>query len=129
MLASVQSTFQFQVGFHIRKAIDRDNLAFLFIILLCFSQQWQSRWTSSSGSRPTWRTWLSYSLYFCFSVNGGRAGGLHHQGVDQHGEPGFLIHYSSVFQSTVAEQVDFIIRESTNMENLALMYEGWTAWI
>jgi PI-3-kinase-related kinase SMG-1 len=29
----------------------------------------------------------------------------------------------------VAEQVDFIIRESTNMENLALMYEGWTAWI
>jgi len=32
-------------------------------------------------------------------------------------------------RSTVTEQVDFIIRESRNEENLALMYEGWTAWI
>ena len=32
-------------------------------------------------------------------------------------------------QSSVGEQVDFIIREAMNMENLALMYEGWTAWI
>ena len=34
-----------------------------------------------------------------------------------------------MFQSTVGEQVDFIIREAMNMENLSLMYEGWTAWI
>ena len=26
-------------------------------------------------------------------------------------------------------QVDFIIREATNVDNLALLYEGWTAWI
>ena len=32
-------------------------------------------------------------------------------------------------RSSVAEQVDFIIRESTNVENLALLYEGWTSWI
>jgi len=32
-------------------------------------------------------------------------------------------------RATVGEQVDFIIRESQNQENLALMYEGWTAWI
>ena len=35
----------------------------------------------------------------------------------------------SVFQSSVGEQVDFLIREAMNTENLALMYEGWTAWI
>lgn len=32
-------------------------------------------------------------------------------------------------KSSVAEQVDFIIREATNVDNLALLYEGWTAWI
>ena len=32
-------------------------------------------------------------------------------------------------RSSVGEQVDFLIRESQNAENLALMYEGWTAWI
>jgi PI-3-kinase-related kinase SMG-1 len=32
-------------------------------------------------------------------------------------------------KATVAEQVDFIIREATNVDNLALLYEGWTAWI
>eukprot|EP00094_Tigriopus_californicus_P005418 TCALIF_05224-PA protein Name:"Similar to Smg1 Serine/threonine-protein kinase SMG1 (Mus musculus)" AED:0.14 eAED:0.15 QI:0/0.66/0.5/1/0/0/4/861/3250 len=32
-------------------------------------------------------------------------------------------------KSSVAEQVDFIIREATSLDNLALMYEGWTAWI
>ena len=32
-------------------------------------------------------------------------------------------------QSSVGEQVDFLIREAMNTENLALMYEGWTAWI
>ena len=26
-------------------------------------------------------------------------------------------------------KVDFIIREATSIDNLALMYEGWTAWI
>ena len=35
----------------------------------------------------------------------------------------------TMFQSSVVEQVDFLIRESQNSENLALMYEGWTAWI
>ena len=32
-------------------------------------------------------------------------------------------------RSSVAEQVDFIIREATNVDNLALLYEGWTSWI
>lgn len=32
-------------------------------------------------------------------------------------------------KASVAEQVDFIIREATNVDNLALLYEGWTAWI
>ena len=32
-------------------------------------------------------------------------------------------------RSSVQEQVDFIIRESTSLDNLAHMYEGWTAWI
>ena len=32
-------------------------------------------------------------------------------------------------RSSVAEQIDFIIRESTNLDNLALLYEGWTSWI
>ena len=32
-------------------------------------------------------------------------------------------------RSSVAEQVDFIIREATCLDNLALLYEGWTAWI
>lgn len=32
-------------------------------------------------------------------------------------------------RSSVQEQVDFIIRESTSIDNLAHMYEGWTAWI
>ena len=35
----------------------------------------------------------------------------------------------NLFQSSVGEQVDFLIREAMNTENLALMYEGWTAWI
>ena len=35
----------------------------------------------------------------------------------------------SIIQSSVGEQVDFLIREAMNTENLALMYEGWTAWI
>ena len=32
-------------------------------------------------------------------------------------------------KSDISEQVDFIIREATSLDNLALMYEGWTAWI
>lgn len=32
-------------------------------------------------------------------------------------------------KASVEEQVDFIIREATSQENLAFMYEGWTAWI
>ncbi|KAH7680461.1 Phosphatidylinositol 3- and 4-kinase family protein [Aphelenchoides avenae] len=30
---------------------------------------------------------------------------------------------------TPAEQVDFLISEATSLSNLALMYEGWTAWV
>ena len=41
----------------------------------------------------------------------------------------FVFLWHLIFQSTVGEQVDFIIREAMNMENLSLMYEGWTAWI
>ena len=32
-------------------------------------------------------------------------------------------------KASVAEQVDFIIREATNVDSLAMLYEGWTAWI
>ena len=32
-------------------------------------------------------------------------------------------------RSTVSEQVDYVIRESMNLINLALMYEGWTSWV
>lgn len=32
-------------------------------------------------------------------------------------------------RATVQEQVDFIIREATSIDNLSLMYEGWTSWI
>ncbi|XP_061604634.1 serine/threonine-protein kinase SMG1 [Phyllopteryx taeniolatus] len=30
---------------------------------------------------------------------------------------------------SVAEQVDFVIKDATNMDNLAQLYEGWTAWV
>ncbi|XP_077980517.1 serine/threonine-protein kinase SMG1-like [Glandiceps talaboti] len=30
---------------------------------------------------------------------------------------------------SVAEQVDFVIRDATNFDNLAQLYEGWTAWV
>jgi PI-3-kinase-related kinase SMG-1 len=30
---------------------------------------------------------------------------------------------------SVAEQVDWVIREATSIDNLSKMYEGWTAWI
>lgn len=32
-------------------------------------------------------------------------------------------------RSTIAEQVDFVIKEATNLENLAVLYEGWTPWV
>ncbi len=32
-------------------------------------------------------------------------------------------------KASVQEQVDFVIREATSADNLALMYEGWTSWI
>ncbi|XP_034250537.1 serine/threonine-protein kinase SMG1 [Thrips palmi] len=35
----------------------------------------------------------------------------------------------SARRSTVSEQVDFIINEATNLDNLALLYEGWTPWV
>lgn len=30
---------------------------------------------------------------------------------------------------TVEEQVDWMIKEATNLDNLALLYEGWTPWV
>lgn len=30
---------------------------------------------------------------------------------------------------SVAEQVDFVIKEATNLDNLSQLYEGWTAWV
>uniref|UniRef100_A0A8C2ZRH5 non-specific serine/threonine protein kinase n=1 Tax=Cyclopterus lumpus TaxID=8103 RepID=A0A8C2ZRH5_CYCLU len=30
---------------------------------------------------------------------------------------------------SVTEQVDVVIKEATNMDNLAQLYEGWTAWV
>ncbi|XP_067088604.1 serine/threonine-protein kinase SMG1 isoform X1 [Osmerus mordax] len=30
---------------------------------------------------------------------------------------------------SVTEQVDYVIKEATNMDNLAQLYEGWTAWV
>ncbi|XP_074602353.1 serine/threonine-protein kinase Smg1 [Brevipalpus obovatus] len=32
-------------------------------------------------------------------------------------------------RSSVSEQVDYVIEESMKIENLALMYEGWTSWV
>ncbi|XP_032597282.1 serine/threonine-protein kinase Smg1 [Drosophila grimshawi] len=32
-------------------------------------------------------------------------------------------------RSTIAEQVDYVIREATNPDNLAILYEGWTPWV
>ncbi|XP_077975239.1 serine/threonine-protein kinase SMG1-like isoform X1 [Styela clava] len=29
----------------------------------------------------------------------------------------------------ISEQVDYVINEATSVDNLALMYEGWTAWV
>uniref|UniRef100_A0A914HB93 Non-specific serine/threonine protein kinase n=1 Tax=Globodera rostochiensis TaxID=31243 RepID=A0A914HB93_GLORO len=36
--------------------------------------------------------------------------------------------WEEVGTANVAEQVDLLIREATDWDNLALMYEGWTAW-
>ncbi|KAK0136516.1 Serine/threonine-protein kinase SMG1 [Merluccius polli] len=30
---------------------------------------------------------------------------------------------------SVTEQVEFVIKEATNLDNLAQLYEGWTAWV
>lgn len=32
-------------------------------------------------------------------------------------------------RSNVHEQIDYIIREATSLDNLALLYEGWTPWV
>ncbi|KAG5885461.1 hypothetical protein JTB14_037042 [Gonioctena quinquepunctata] len=32
-------------------------------------------------------------------------------------------------KSTIQEQVDYVIQEATSMDNLALLYEGWTPWV
>lgn len=32
-------------------------------------------------------------------------------------------------RSSVAEQVDYAIREAINPDNLAVLYEGWTPWV
>uniref|UniRef100_A0A6B2LYN4 FATC domain-containing protein n=1 Tax=Arcella intermedia TaxID=1963864 RepID=A0A6B2LYN4_9EUKA len=30
---------------------------------------------------------------------------------------------------SIAQQVDWVIKESTSTDNLCKMYEGWTSWI
>lgn len=30
---------------------------------------------------------------------------------------------------TIPEQVDYVVREARNVENLAVLYEGWTSWV
>ena len=30
---------------------------------------------------------------------------------------------------SVAEQVDLVIQNATSVDNLSVLYEGWTAWI
>lgn len=30
---------------------------------------------------------------------------------------------------TAREQVDWAVREATSVDNLALLYEGWTPWV
>lgn len=32
-------------------------------------------------------------------------------------------------RASVAEQVDYVLREATNPDNLAVLYEGWTPWV
>lgn len=32
-------------------------------------------------------------------------------------------------RATIPEQVDWMIKEATNVDNLAVLYEGWTPWI
>ncbi|CAG9824418.1 unnamed protein product [Phaedon cochleariae] len=32
-------------------------------------------------------------------------------------------------KSTVQEQVDYVFHEASNLDNLALLYEGWTPWV
>jgi len=32
-------------------------------------------------------------------------------------------------KQSVAEQVDWVIKQAISVDNLAVMYEGWTAWI
>lgn len=32
-------------------------------------------------------------------------------------------------RATVSEQVDYTIKEATNLDNLATLYEGWTPWV
>ncbi|XP_050301026.1 serine/threonine-protein kinase SMG1 [Anthonomus grandis grandis] len=35
----------------------------------------------------------------------------------------------STRKCTAQEQVDYVIREATSLDNLALLYEGWTPWV
>ena len=35
----------------------------------------------------------------------------------------------SAVRTSVADQVDWIIKEATSMDNLAVLYEGWTPWV
>ena len=35
----------------------------------------------------------------------------------------------STKRMTVEDQVDWMIKEATNRDNLAVLYEGWTPWV
>ena len=40
-----------------------------------------------------------------------------------------LSHFKSFCTTLNVIQVDAIIEEATNVDNLALLYEGWTPWV
>ena len=36
---------------------------------------------------------------------------------------------SSLIRWWSSPQVEYVIKEATNLDNLAQLYEGWTAWV
>lgn len=39
------------------------------------------------------------------------------------------IPFSSYRRISIAEQVDYLLKQATSVDNLCNMYEGWTPWI
>lgn len=36
---------------------------------------------------------------------------------------------ASLREISIAEQVDYLLKQATSIDNLCNMYEGWTPWI